>query len=264
MTKIKKDDDAVVVDTELFDNAIEDGSEEGTDAANEEDLQPAYGSELWHDYVMRQFRDDELMDGAPTCDGCRRVIEEVIGPIAGFTIKSVTPPSLQNNGTATVVVSVSIAIQNESHPLYGAVVTCDEVADVNKDNCDHPYHKYASATAASRAEGRALRKMLRLRNVATAEEVSEKAEIVDADCDWAPDEPITDSQISVIDMMCKRLDMNVMEFVNSGKRAYEDIEVVTKSVAQRMIQELNKVQRNVKPKPTTVGAYVAGWRPQPK
>jgi len=220
---------------------------------------PAYGSELWHEFVMRQFRDDELMDGAPTCDGCRRVIEVVLGPIISSELTHVTPPSVHNNGTATAGVQLRVLIQNPDHPLCNQVVQCAEVADVNKDNCDHPYHKYPSATAASRAEGRALRKLLRLRNIVTAEEVSEKAEVTDSDCEWQVDEPISDAQINVIDMMCKRLDMGVMEFINSGKRTYTEVETVTKTVAQRMIQELNKVQRKVKPRPETVGPYKK-WR----
>jgi hypothetical protein len=220
---------------------------------------PAYGSELWHEFVMKHFRDDELMDGAPTCDGCRRVIEVVLGPIIASEITHITPPSVNNNGTATVGVQLRILIQNADHPLCRQVVQCAEVADVNKDNCDHPYHKYASATAASRAEGRALRKLLRLRNIVTAEEVSEKAEVTDSECEWHVDEPISDAQINVIDTMCKRLNISVLDFVNSGKRIYTEIESITKSVAQRMLQELNKIQRGVKPKPTTVGNYKQ-WR----
>lgn len=232
---------------------------------NEKDAkknQPTYGSELWHEYVMTQFRDDELMEGAPTCDGCRRVIENVLGLILSSQITHVTPPSTQNNGTATVGVKIQVHVTNESHPLCGTQIVCEDIADVNRDNCDAPYHKYATATASSRAEGRALRKLLRLRNITTAEEVSEKAEISDGECEWSIDEPISDSQINVIDMICKRVDMNVMDFVNSGKKTYENIEMVTKSVAQRMIQELNKIQRKAKPKPDSVGKYVINWRNQ--
>lgn len=225
-----------------------------------QEAMPAYASEDWHDYVMRQFREDELMDGAPTCDGCRRVIEQVLGVIVESTLPNVVAPNTGNNGTATVSVCIKLLVNNESHPLNGQLMICEEIADVNRDNCDHPYHKYQSATAASRAEGRALRKLLRLRNVTTAEEVSEQAEIEDSNCEWEVDEPITDSQISVLDMMCGRLDIDVMDFINSGRRVYDSIEMVTKSTAQRMVQELNKIQRKVKDKPETVGPYNSNWR----
>ncbi len=244
-----------------------DSTEEEEDAVmqpyNKEDAEknePVYGSELWHEYVMRQFRDDELMDGAPTCDGCRRVIENLIGPIIHSDVTHVTPPSVQNNGTATVGIRICIHVTNESHPSYGNQIFCEDIADVNRDNCDAPYHKYATATASSRAEGRVLRKLLRLRNITTAEEISEKAELSEGECEWSIDEPISDSQINVIDMICKRVDMNVMDFVNSGKKTYDNIEIITKSVAQRMIQELNKIQRKAKPKPDSAGKYVSNWR----
>lgn len=245
--------DAVEEDSD--DNAMQPYTEEEAQAA-----MPAYASEQWHEYVMRQFRDDELVENAPTCDGCRRVIEEVLGIIVESTLPKAFPPSTANNGTATISVCIKLFVTNESHPLKGEYMVCEEIADVNKDNCDHPYYKYASATAASRAEGRALRKLLRLRNVVTAEEASEKAETADADCDWQVDEPITDSQINVMDMMCRRLDIDVMDFVNSGRRSYDEIEMVTKGTGQRMIQELNKIQRKAKNKPETVKPYDASWR----
>lgn len=220
---------------------------------------PAFDSPAWNEYVMRQFEEDELMNGAPTCDGCRRVVEQLIGPIVSQRISSWTGPSSANNGTATVCIQLEILVQNENHPLCNSTIICEEIADVNAENTDHPYNKYRSATAASRAEGRALRKVLRLKNVVVAEEVSEKAEENDEGMNWEIDEPITDSQVNVIDMLCSRLDVDVMGFVNSGRSHYDTIMDVKKSTAQKMIQELNKVQRKVKDKPP-VGGYKQGWK----
>lgn len=252
--------DAVLdaVEENSDDDAMQPYTEEEVSSA-----MPAYGSEAWHEYVMLQFRDDELVDSAPTCDGCRRVVEQVLGVITSSTLPYISPPNTGNNGTSTISVRIELRVTNEDHPACNSTIVCEEIADVNKDNCDHPYYKYASATAASRAEGRALRKLLRLRNVTTAEEVSENAETTDNDCDWQVDEPITDAQVGVMDMMCQRTDIDVMDFINSGRRSYAEIEMVTKSTAQRMIQELNKIQRQVKEKPETVKPYNAGWR-QPK
>jgi hypothetical protein len=267
LLELKGEEQAAEESEEAIDQMFAEAEEETEDTAmqpyTEEESQqvmPAYASEEWHEYVMRQFREDELVEEAPTCDGCRRVVEQVLGTIVSSTLLNVYPPNTTNNGTATVSVCIDLLVTNESHPLCGQRMVCEEIADVNKDNCDHPYYKYASATAASRAEGRALRKLLRLRNVTTAEEKSEKAETTDADCEWHVDEPVSDSQISVLDMLCGRLDISVMDFVNSGKRVYDEIETVTKSTAQRMIQELNKIQRKQKNKPETVGPYDQNWR----
>jgi hypothetical protein len=105
-----------------------------------------------------------------------------------------------------------------------------------------------------------LRKLLRLRNTITAEEKSENAESTDNELDWQVDEPISDSQITAIDLICSRVDMDVIGFINSGRGSFDDIHMVKKSTAQRMIQELNKIQREVKLKPETVQPYNAGWR----
>lgn len=258
--------DKVEIDT-VFDDATEESDDSAMQPYSEAEASesmPVYASEAWHEYVMKEFRDDELMDGAPTCDGCRRVVEVVLGPIVESTIPVSHPPTVQNNGTATVGVRIAIQVTNEEHPLCGSVIACEEIADVNKGNCDPPYYKYTSATASSRAEGRALRKLLRLRNVITAEEASDTAETTDDNCEWSVDDPVSDSQIHVMDMMCSkdRLNISVMDFINSGKNSYDEIHTVTKSTAQRMIQELNKFQRKIKDLPKTVGPYDKNWRAQ--
>ena len=226
----------------------------------EMNLMPHFGSAGWSEYVMRQFEDDELINEAPKCDGCRRVVELLIGPIVTCGLSHVTAPSTLNNGTATIGVRVNVKVTNESHPLCGTLISGEDIADVNKANCDAPYHKHASATAATRAEGRVLRKLLRLNNIQTAEELSQRADDVDADLDWQVDEPISDAQISAIDMVCKRLDVDVMGFVSSGKKIYEDIHSVNKTTAQSMLKELNKLQRKKKEAPQGVGVYQPNWR----
>jgi len=247
----------------VFDAVEEDTSDTAMQPYTEQEAEaamPAYASAGWQEYVMQQFKDEELDKDAPKCDGCRRVCNLILGNIVNSTIPTSHPPTVANNGTATVSVKVEVLIHNESHPLNGQLISCEEIADVNKDNCDHPYYKHASATAATRAEGRALRKMLCLHGVITAEEASERAETTDNDCDWQVDEPISDSQISVLNMLCQRMDINVMDFVNCGRRSYDEIEMVPKSTGQRMIQELNKLQRQTKERPKNVGTYVADWR----
>ena len=258
LLSLENDDDV----NELLSGVVEDTEDVALQPYTEEeakDIEPGYGTELWHDFVMKQFRDDELLNDSPTADGCRRVIETVLGPISSTTITHSVAPSTLNNGTATVVVRIELFVTNTTHPLFNATIACEDIADVNKYNCDLPYRKHASATCATRAEGRVLRKLMRLRNVITAEEVSEVAESTEDDSEWQVDEPISDSQVKVIDMLCERLDLSVMDFINSGLRTYDKIMAVNKSTGQRMIRELNKIQRSVKPNPETVGPYVKGW-----
>lgn len=249
-------------ENDVFKDAEIDEQEDGILPQNEEDIRPAFGTENWHDYVMRQFTDAELKDGAPTCDGCRRVVEQLLGVIINCTIPAFIGPNSDNGGTSTVVVELEVLITNDTHPAVGRVVILQEIADVNNSNTDAPYNRHPSATAATRAEGRGLRKLLRLRNVITAEEKSEAAVNAEEEIVWEPDIPITDSQVGVIDMLCRpdRLNISVQDFINSGKRVYANILDVTSSTAQRMIQELNRIQKGQKPKPPGLPAYIQDWQ----
>ena len=49
--------------------------------------------------------------------------------------------------------------------LFQQIIREEDAADVNKYNTQEPYHMHATATATTRAEARALRKILRLRKV---------------------------------------------------------------------------------------------------
>ena len=90
--------------------------------------------------------------------------ELVIGPIVYSGPTQVFPPQRDDHhGRATVVFTVEF----ENGMRYS------EVADCWEGNTDDMFCAYAIATASTRAEGRALRKALRIRAVA-AEEMTKK------------------------------------------------------------------------------------------
>jgi len=221
---------------------------------------PHINSPNWQEYILRQFHDEELKDGNPTCDGCRRVVEEFLGPILRSGVSEYTPANINNRGTATVVYNVSVLISNESHPLHDNTITIVEIADAGQHNTVAPYCNHAAATAATRAEGRCYRKLLRLKNTITAEEYSERANQLAEGEAWTIDDPVDDNQISIIDLMCRRLNINLLSFINSGISKYDSIELISKSTASKMLQELNKIQRGVKDKSTLLGNYDPEWR----
>jgi hypothetical protein len=70
-------------------------------------VQP-FNSESWSEWVLSQFADDELENGAPTCDGLRRVAEDVLGPIEKVEVIKNDTPNVNNKGNATVVVGVTM------------------------------------------------------------------------------------------------------------------------------------------------------------
>jgi len=136
-------------------------------------------------------------------------------------------------------------------------------------NTDDLFCAHPAATASTRAEGRALRKALRIRCLA-AEELARKdiVSIVQqsvqkdnpTDGEWDEDAKISSSQINFIDNKCRQLDINIMEFVNSGENEYDSIEEVEKKKASTMLGVLNKYQTKQSDIPENVMGYNKNWR----
>ena len=230
-----------------------------------EDLMPAYGSEEWHDFVMSKFHANELFDGNPVCAGLRRVAEELLGTIVVSRPSQVWPATDNDGpGRATVVFEVVIDWMNS-----GQLRTYSDVADVWHGNTDDLFCAHTVATASTRAEGRALRKALKVKCLA-AEELAKKdiASIVrqsvqqnqSTDGEWKEDDSISNPQINFIDAKCRQLDINVMSFINMGESQYEAIEKVSKKTASKMLGVLNEYQTDAKSIPDDISGYEQSWR----
>tara|TARA_Y100001938_G_scaffold149766_1_gene237848 strand:- start:1300 stop:2268 length:969 start_codon:yes stop_codon:yes gene_type:complete len=229
------------------------------DEESKELVRPEFNSEKWSEWVMSQFADDELESGAPTCDGLRRVSEQILGPIEKVEVIKNDTPSVNNKGNATVVVGVTISpVLLEGHPRQGSYIYVEDLADANKLNTPEEIFKHPSATAGTRAESRVYRKMLRLRKVLTAEELASNESTLEEE--WAPSTPITEQQITVIDMLCKRTNMHVSDFINCGDSKYVCVEQVSEQSAQKMLQYLNRIQRKDADRPDDVGEYDENWK----
>ena len=225
------------------------------------DNSPGMLSPEWHKYVMTLFDESELIDGNPLVAGLRRVSELVLGPIVFSGPTQVFPvQESDHHGRATVVFSVEF----ESGIRYS------EVADVCEGNTDDMFCAYAVATASTRAEGRALRKALKIKGVA-AEEITRKntAEIVrtashtasntSSDGDFNESARMSDAQYNFIDVKCKQLNV-------SGKDLFKQIfkadvnRKVSKKVASDIIDQLNEYQRDKTSIPKTITGYEGEWR----
>src|SRR5690606_9299894 len=94
------------LDTEFLDNLKEDDDvvfdQKVIDEVENTETPPSPTDEEWHDYVIRQFRDDEMDNGSPRRDGLVRVAEKVIGPIVKRNIVSYTGPTKDNLGNVMV------------------------------------------------------------------------------------------------------------------------------------------------------------------
>lgn len=215
----------------------------------------------WNDYVMSLFTKKEMYDGNPLVAGLRRVAELVLGTIVYSGPTQVFPPQRDDHhGRATVVFTVE----------FDNGMKFSEVADCWEGNTDDMFCAYAIATASTRAEGRALRKALRIRAVA-AEEMTKKdtAKIVrdlsaqkdTSDGGYDDSGRMSDAQYNFIDVKCRQLGINgailfktIFSVDNNRK--------ISKKVASDIIDRLNEYQRDKSTIPEEVLGYIEEWRNQ--
>ena len=231
-----------------------------------EELTPIYGSQEWHDFIMSKFEQRELVEGNPTCAGLRRVAEDVLGSIIVSRPSQVFPSTDVNGpGRATVVFEVVINWMDSGH-----MRTFSDVADVWHGNTDDLFCAHPVATASTRAEGRALRKALKIRCLA-AEELTRKKDVESivretvssnktVDGEWQENDSISNPQINFIDTKCKQLDINVLKFINVGSETYDSINNVSKKTASGMLSTLNEYQNKKRKTPQNIMGYDPNWR----
>ena len=259
-TGVKKADlvklvEEVMVENTLFDEVFEEEALE--EEIPEDELAPSVGSPDWNDYVMSHFQANELIDGNPICAGLRRVAELLLGDIIETGPVEVFPATDNNGpGRATVVYQVVFNWMNS-----GMYKTYKEVADVWHGNTDDLFCAHPVATASTRAEGRALRKALKIRCLA-AEELAKKdiVEIVQQTVASAGEDiRISQQQIQFIDTRCKQLDIDVVKFINIGENNYASINDIDKDCAKLMIKYLNNYQNDDTEIPDSIKSYT-NWR----
>ena len=135
--------------------------------------------------------------------------------------------------------------------------TYSEVADVWHGNTDLLFTGFAVATASTRAEGRCLRKALKLRKCA-AEELTKQdvAKVLSTELEGK----ISSEQVAFIDSRCKRLDIDVLAFINSGDHKYGSIYDVTHETAIKMVKEIGRLQNDKALIVEGIKGYNALWR----
>jgi hypothetical protein len=209
----------------------------------------SYTDPDWSDYVMSLFAKDELQGDNPKTDGLRRVAQKLIGQIAESKTKIVQAPTKENGNRASVEHTIVFALRSFDDSGIQLYKTIMAVADCWSENTISPYNQHPSATAETRAEGRALRKALGIKNI-SAEEKSVREE---SDIQAAQDRSLFDNEALIdegrvlgITLLCQRCNINVSAFINSGKRAYNDIKEVPYDVSTAMIKRLGEYFRGEK------------------
>ena len=208
---------------------------EVVEVPNEEKVIPTIHDIEWTDYVLEQLTDDEKIMGNPTTDGLRRVFEKVMDcEVMEATTKVDQTPSRDNEMRATVTFSLTFKPNSATETRLGLYNTklVTGAADVYWGNCDKVFRNHPVAVAETRAEGRALRRALRLRKVVAAEEVAEEIEDV---IDGRTVDKITNNQINFIDVMSKRLNVNV------NKLLEVELDIKTDNIYNIQYEEAVKV-----------------------
>lgn len=249
---------------ENFDSVFETTNVRNVIEMPEDPNQPDQLSPEWHEFVMSKFLDSELVeingDKYPNCYGLRRVVELLIGDIVESKPTQIfmSPDSTTNNpGRVTVLYEVCL----RSHHQDGSLITIGDVAEVFSLNCDDLFLAYPAATACTRAEGRCLRKALKLRCVA-AEEITRNKDVAKAvrqvtnsaptDGSYREEDPISGAQTNLLTNKCKEMNIDVLKFINIGEKTYAKLNDVSKKTAINMIKLLNDYQNNSKPIPANI------------
>lgn len=219
---------------------------------------PDINSLDWNEYVLGLLSEDEKISGNPTTDGLRRVFEIAMEcRIISSTSQVVQSPDPNNEKRATVCHSLTFRLNpGVSDPEGLNTITVDGSADVYWGNCDKIYRNHPVAVAETRAEGRALRRALRLRKVVAAEELSNN---IEDDPDGTTVSKITNNQINFIDVLAKRLDINVHSLLKY-KNISEDIYNMSHDDAVVLIRDLSKLQQNMSDIDEDVKGYDSTWK----
>ena len=234
-------------------NAVEQKEETSQDFESV-DINPS--SLGWTDHVLSLLSEDEKIKGNPTTDGLRRIFEVALNCVMVDSTSSVVQsPSPDNEKRATVIHSISYVLNNYPDEI-SRYRTVSGAADVYWGNCDKVYRNHPVAVAETRAEGRALRRALRLRKVVAAEEIAEN---IEDHPDHDTVTKITNNQLNFMDVLAKRLNINLVKLLNKLDIQAENTYNIQYNDAVDVIKKLNEYQQQNNVSEDILG-YESSWK----
>lgn len=212
----------------------------------------------WTDYVLSLLSEDEKIKGNPTTDGLRRIFEIALNcTVIDSSSDVVQCPSPENEKRATVRHSLTYFLNDSKLTPELLTRSVSGAADVYWGNCDKIYRNHPVAVAETRAEGRALRRALKLRKVVAAEEIVE-------DMDDHPDgnsvNKITNNQINFIDVIGQRLNIDIKKLLKLNNMESENIYGLQHQDAVTIIRLLSRYQQSVSDIPENILGYSTEWK----
>lgn len=212
----------------------------------------------WTDYVLSLLSDDEKISGNPTTDGLRRIFEIALDcTITDSSSTVVQTPDISNEKRATVVHSLTFVLNREGGTEnHLNIRSVSGAADVYWGNCDKIYRNHPVAVAETRAEGRALRRGLKLRKVVAAEEIAK-------DIEDHPDHDtvtkITNNQLNFMDVLAKRLDINMNKLLEKLALSADNLYNISYDEAVKTITALSSYQQT-NDIPSDIIGYDPNWK----
>jgi hypothetical protein len=221
-----------------------------------DNLAPQPTDSGWTQYVLNQLEPDEIFDGNPKSDGLRRLVEKLRGPIIDQISEMKHWPTHGENqhdqNSATVVSIVTILDMRTGKPMRTS-----GTADASGISCPPPYDKYLSSIAETRAEARAYRKILRLKNVVSADEMGRGDKVPSVDL-------VNSAQIDMIDKFCKDLNLDVKKVcIKVSEQDKPNIKQITLEGGSKIMEKLNECRKSVsagKKLPPELSGYDGDWK----
>lgn len=218
----------------------------------------------WSDYVLSQLAEDEKQGDYPKTDGLRRLVNLLIGPIIRTDVEVVNCPSYgqanHNDNTSTIKVSLQIHDKELNRDIVYS--SC---ADASTIGMEAPYSYYLSAIAETRAEGRAYRKVLGLKNIITADEAPREPKSGVNTGPVGVSAPLTDdkvritkAQIQWLKKECESKDINVQKFLSSVlSRELTTIGDVLRSEARNLGEQVSNFKKEGAVIPASYKGFVS-------
>jgi hypothetical protein len=212
----------------------------------------------WTDHVLSLLSDDEKIAGNPTTDGLRRIFEIALNcVVVNAESQVVQSPSVDNERRATVVHSLTYFINTGENEKVSDMRTVSGAADVYWGNCDKIYRNHPVAVAETRAEGRALRRALKLRKVVAAEELAK-----DIDTSHLEENnigKINSTQINFFEVFGKRLNINIHKLLEKLAVDHKNIYNISYDDAVKTITTLSSYQQT-NDIPQDIIGYDPNWK----
>lgn len=187
---------------------------------------PNIGDVKWTEYVLSLMDKNELEEGMPKVDALRRVAYKLFGVFSELRTDVIQAPTMENNDRATVSVTIVT--------LDGRIVS--GAADVYVGNTEKKFAIHPVATAETRAEGRALRKLLGLSKILSAEEL-DNADPYEAN---GTDNQISASMISGLKIMSDRIGVDLLGVAKAMNYEIVTLEDLTKTQGVQISNKLSK------------------------